>query len=404
MIKSRAFPTRIRRALIALIAVGAAIVGANQMTLAARFDTITASESVRAAVWRLQLATFQLTQAPPVILPATAPLPAPLDDGSTPAPLGISQHPDLLSGYMTRPPWKVAGVDYRVGITPGTILKPITSIRTPGVEIDAANRLIRITGQNITIDGYDFSGWGLYIQGKNITIQNCYSNDVRGFGIVGRIDGMYNGIDYTSHNLTIRNCEIDGTGRKFKSQWSFINIKGTGTTTIEYNWFHNAPTHIFEFHGSSTLIYRYNLEEEIGIDPTGDGPTNHVNFIQMLGAGSANSQIVFNTMVQHKQPAGGQMIQATGSNTLVANNTLLTFRGTGPMPAAGSISHLIDPGHAGEFFQGTIRDNYIDPRGVQYGVFYPSAQGSNVEVSGNIDMVTGNIIQASNIRRRRVPN
>jgi hypothetical protein len=321
----------------------------------------------------------------------------PVDSSLTRTPAGSPQHPNLLSAYVARPPWRVAGVDYYVGITPGTVLKPITSINMPGVAIDEVNHLIRITGPNVTIDGYDFSGWCLYVQGQNVTIQNCYSNNVGGFGIVGRNDGMYNGVNYTSSNITIRNCEIDGTGDQFENQWSFINIKGTGTTTVEYNYFHDAPTHVFEFEGTSTLLYKYNLEEDIGIDPTGQGPTDHVNYTQMLGGQSVNSQIAYNTMIQHSQPAGGQMIQVTGSNALVANNTMIAY----PTSSGGaSISHMIDPGHAGDFFQGIIKDNYIDRRGA-LDAFYPSATRPNVLVTDNINMVTGRIIQANNTERAR---
>jgi hypothetical protein len=45
------------------------------------------------------------------------------NDGSANAPAGTAQLPNFFSGYSVRPPWKVAGVDYYVGIPQGTILK-----------------------------------------------------------------------------------------------------------------------------------------------------------------------------------------------------------------------------------------------------------------------------------------
>src|SRR5262249_23062746 len=152
--------------------------------------------------------------------------------------------------------------------------------------------------------------------------------------IVGRDDGVYNGVNYTSSNITIKDCTFDGTGLTFASMNSFINLKTTGTATIEYNYFYNAPTHAFEWaqanEGPATLIFKYNLEENIGIDPTGQGPTDHVNFTQMLGGTTAsstsvNSQIMFNTMIQNPEPAGGEMIQVSGSNAVVANNTMIAL-------------------------------------------------------------------------------
>jgi len=38
----------------------------------------------------------------------------------------------LLSGYVVRPPWKVAGVDYAVGVPAGTALADPTTIFDTG--------------------------------------------------------------------------------------------------------------------------------------------------------------------------------------------------------------------------------------------------------------------------------
>jgi hypothetical protein len=373
-------------------------VGHGSTSLAAEFvDTTVGQDVTRAAPANSSINTSEFSWVIPdanvnsaqAAKPKLASSP-PFDSGANKVPSGAPQHSNLLDAYVARPPWKVAGVDYRVGVTEGTVLKPISEISMDGVTLDTGNKLIRVTGQNLIIDGYDFSGWSFYIEGQNITLQNCYSNMGRGYWISGRADGEGS----TSSNITIRSCELDGAGLEFEDNWSFINLRGAGISTIEYCWLHNAPAHFLEMGGTSKLLYRYNLVEEGGIDPTGKGPTNHVNFSQMLGGQNANSEITFNTMIQHRQPAGGQMIQITGANGLVANNTLIAYPGHG----GPSISHMIDPGHAGEFFQGTIRDNYIDRRGA-INAFYPSANRPNVTAIDNINMVTGRIIQANNAER-----
>ena len=50
------------------------------------------------------------------VVEPTPPLPP------TGAPTGAPQHPTLFARYNQRPPWAVAGVDYRVGIQTGTVL------------------------------------------------------------------------------------------------------------------------------------------------------------------------------------------------------------------------------------------------------------------------------------------
>ena len=224
---------------------------------------------------------------------------------------------------------------------------------------------------------------------------------------------MWQGFPTTASNLTIRKCEFDGTGVPSSAFNSMINYRGVGTCLVELNWFHNSAGHIMEqstpTEGGNlcTLIFRNNLEEEIGIDPTGSGPGVHVNFTQMLAgttaaSSSVNSQIVGNTMIQHLQPAKGQITQVSGSNALVDKNTMIC-KDTGPAGSGtSSISNMIDCGSAGTYFQGTVSNNYIDRTGCKasegYGPFYPTAGNPLVHLvaSGNISLLTGKTINVDN--------
>jgi hypothetical protein len=108
------------------------------------------------------------------------------DDGRSGAPAGPVVDAALLDGYATRPPWQVAGVDYHVGIDrtrypTDASLKPVgTATLPPGVTRDTSqaaynHKQILVTADNVTLDGYDFSGGWMLNMGpcSGLTISNC---------------------------------------------------------------------------------------------------------------------------------------------------------------------------------------------------------------------------------------
>ena len=100
---------------------------------------------------------------------AAAEPPRHIDDGSAAALPGRPLLPGILVHYATRPPWKVAGVDYAVGVPAGTPLQDPATIAIAGTSVDAAKHTVVISGSNVTLKGYDFSrsgGWGIYIDAK----------------------------------------------------------------------------------------------------------------------------------------------------------------------------------------------------------------------------------------------
>ena len=74
-----------------------------------------------------------------------------------------------------RPSWKVAGVDYAVGIQAGTVLKDPTTISMAGASVNTSTHTVTLNGNDITLSGYDFSlngGWNVdVIGGNNIKIE-----------------------------------------------------------------------------------------------------------------------------------------------------------------------------------------------------------------------------------------
>ena len=168
-----------------------------------------------------------------------------------------------------RPPWEVAGVDYAVGVPTGTTLKDPTLISMSGVSVDTTNRLIRITGNNVTLSGYDFSlhgGYGVLVTGANDTITN--SNFA-----LGTYQGAYEIYEPTSGagGLTITNCVFDETGNgQGNNESGVIAYGASGTITLQYNQFENIPQHVLEMTQASgttaSLVYEDNLIENGGIE------------------------------------------------------------------------------------------------------------------------------------------
>jgi hypothetical protein len=312
------------------------------------------------------------------------------DNGATNAPAGAAQYPDLLTGYAVRPPWKVAGVDYAVGIPSGTALKDPLSINMAGVSVNTSSHTIFVTGNNVTLNGYDFSlagGWQVYVQGSNDTIENSNFK-------VGSNNLVPIGSSTSASNLTVIYNTIDGGGIGVAGNpvaiYTLISFTGTGTggLTVEYNWLKNAPQHIVEFR-NGTLIDQFNLIQNVGFYVGA-----HPNDVQFNGSTSNGSIIDFNT-VYNPQPVNGYpdaqgeglqieaQLGSTITNTQVENNTVIA---TGPSLTA---SYLIAVRQdAGNVINGVIvENNYLDASGA-YGPFYPP-NGANLTFRNNWDMVTG---------------
>ena len=70
------------------------------------------------------------------------------------------QHPALLAGYALRPSWKVAGVDYAVGVPATATLTDWRLLSGPGITVNttAMPPYVRVDNtSNVVISGVDFS-------------------------------------------------------------------------------------------------------------------------------------------------------------------------------------------------------------------------------------------------------
>jgi hypothetical protein len=312
------------------------------------------------------------------------------NDGSANAPAGTPQLPNLLSGYAVRPPWKVAGVDYAVGVPAGTTLQDWETLSIPGVTVE--KNYVAITGSNITLNGIDFSlhgGAKVDIFGSNDTIIN--SNFLYGPAMAAAsASGIMGG---TGSNVTLKYDTFNGNGTALgngaSSQSAILSESWTGTNTIEYNYFSNFNQHVVEEEGSSSLIYEYNLIYDGGTGAAGA----HVNYLQMGNNVYPSLTVEFNTTYQPTvNVSGGEGFQlypnggGTTNATLAYNTMIYGPDGTGAVHVPG--------GDGNGTVTAAIYDNYVNKQnGGSY--FYPDPNAGTLDkYSGDISLVTGALIDA----------
>ncbi len=339
----------------------------------------------------VSLATAAMSAMSAVAWAETQPS-APLSDPQSPAPKpgclrheGPSpakpQHPELLSGYRARPAWKVAGVDWAAGPSGDVPLKDPQMLKGPGINIDLTSRIMRIDNiSGLIIDGYDFSRLrlGLWlVNSPNTTIINSnFAFDP----LERRMTGIY--ADEKSRNLYVGCNAIDGA----KTASSLIYALGPNVT-VEGNWMTNPAQHFLEVTGGGDIAYRYNLMEQ-----GGHALGAHLNYLQLGAARYSSYSVLYNTVYQTPQVAGGEIfqIQMYGQGGLVVDpeiawNTIIAL----PEAERKAVSWAVHTAHEPSVLGGRVHHNYFDPEGM-YGPIYPVADGvKNPTFSDNVNMRTG---------------
>lgn len=331
-------------------------------------------------------------------------------------PVGTAQLPTILNKYHAtgsdgrfpgngrQPPWKVAGVDYYVGIPPGTTLTDWQSfIGAPGIDAGGVN-YIRCNGTtaanpsaSATINAADFTlhggGW-LYIPSggcSSVTITNSKFGCATPTGS----DGYYIQ-SQAATSFTLRFNEIDGLGCEL-GQVTWLSTGGNGTIIIEHNYFNNLNNHLWEqVSGTNTVTYRWNLINGW----TAFDPTAHMNFHQ-LNSGNVTTSVLFNTVYIPQLGANGpgEMFQyyMNSSGTLTtptqSYNTIISIQPGGQALPSTSYAVHGSVGSAGTTLSGAAfnQNNYFDPTSM-YGAYYTGSMTTGWTSSGNIDMTTGAII------------
>lgn len=324
----------------------------------------------------ISAAFFEYAQSEPLVTAGSAS--SDVNDGSVNAPDCKAQHPDLLKRYKVRPDWRVAGVDYCVGYSTNIALKNPATITMSGVSVDARNQTIAVTGNGVTLDGYDFStdgGWSVFVQAANTRVVNSR------FVIGARNNSpIYsNPANGAPSNLYVGYSIIDGNG-KSPGYGGLITMVGNGLT-VEYCWLKNAGGDMVQqHHTGGNVVIRNNLIEQGGM-----APGAHGDYTQFLGS-PITATITYNTTIQNGGTTQGFMTEYVTTGE-IGHNTMM-----------GSVSYLVSVDISSIITTFTVHDNYFDARG--YGFAYPSPKnGAPNDASpktiftNNVDMRTGTILQ-----------
>ena len=320
-------------------------------------------------------------------------------DGSVNAPSGSSaQYPTGLSGYRVRPPWKVAGFDYYVGIPSGTTLSSPTTISNPNVTVSGGEVRCGGNGASVTLNAIDFTGYYIYVPSggcSSITVTN--SN----FACSGDRSPSYtffldqnNATEVFKYNK-INSGDNCGT---FPNNVSDPIVCG-GNCTFEYNWFYHATERVVD--AGIVTLYEWNL-----IDSPNTQNGAHENYQQFAGGATYTSDVVqFNASYNWLSQYGQESYQFYGNvdhtiieGPVMAYNTIIalkTSRGNATMTymVHGSC-HVPGSGCTTISGTGVVANNYFDPTGAAYGIFYPRTFTAALgwSSSNNINMVTGRVV------------
>ncbi len=249
-------------------------------------------------------------------------------DGASGAPSGTPQMPTLFSGYVARPPWSVAGVDYPVGINssyvtfkvPGTDALP-TGASVTNVATGIATGLITLAaGSNTVFDGWNLSGYAFYSPGgptptaefTNCTFGSLPSAPPAPLTTSGVLIGG-------PINLTVKYCNWTGGGLNFYNNWSPYQQQGTTHSEVwQYNYFYLMPGDIIGNVGGGSVDFRFNAINQLCCNgPKSAGVQgNHMNAFGFNGSGAYTSVVCnFNTFFQEQQCQGGEIIQLYSNNS-----------------------------------------------------------------------------------------
>lgn len=307
-----------------------------------------------------------------------------LIDGRLGASAGTPQFPTLLNTYgIKRPPWQVVGVDYPAGPPAGISYKhPSTEPLQSGVTRSVGTHTYTVTGNNVTLDGYDFSedgGWGVVVTGNDCRITNNNFNS----GANSK-EPIRTGTGAT--NLTIDHNIIDGNADPDVS--GNIQFLGTGVLTMKHNWIKNAGSDLIQLHtgGSpATVIALHNIIENGGMAPGAHGDwTEYID-------GPFTVTTNFNLGYQHGGTSQGLMCEPDGagfSGVIVSGeygyNTLL---GTANILTGITVADIVNTF--------TVHDNYYDESAASGGFTVGGGRGEPNDgnaksiYSNNRNMVTG---------------
>lgn len=305
-------------------------------------------------------------------------------DGSLGAPTGTPNLPNLLNSYSFKPPWRVAGVNYRVGINTGVSLKnPASDTLPSGCTRNVGNQTFQMNSTT-TVDGWDFSGWELqWFGGNNSVVRNCRFDH----GFLTVIHPVNGG---TAVGGVVEYCEFDQQGQA-DATCLFQNFREGDPWIYQYNWFRDSYHMHFQATGGntpSTWIVRWNLLENCGLgSPSGA----HGDFWQLFGGNPHTSvDIIFNTVVQTTPTAATQGWSLNASTPLITNAAI----SNNTHVITEEVNYVIIMAKQWLVDTCNINQNYCDMTGVsgdflQENAAFPGPENGTFVVTNNVNMITG---------------
>ena len=279
-------------------------------------------------------------------------------DGSSAAPNVTPQYPTLVSTYVKPPPWKLAGVNYGVGIASSITLIPIATGTLPaGVSRSTATKVLTVTSSNVTVQGFDFSadgGWKVEVTAANCSV--IHSN----FAVSSAVNPPINATS-AGPNLYVGYCVIEGGGSSFDTTPGALVTTNASGLTVQYCWLKKAAGDGIDAGVGGSINVSFNL-----IDDLSRFPGAHGDIVQLgAAAGSATVSILFNTWVQRAVGVGGvgtqgYMMETDSPQTVSGGEVAFN---TAVFDSSAQVSFFTGTGT--NLYTGTVyvHDNYVDLTG-----------------------------------------
>lgn len=229
-------------------------------------------------------------------------------DGAAGASSAPPNYPAMLAPYgSNRPPWNVAGVDYYVGVRPGSQLQDWRTLNRPDLVVDVANGVVYCGPTTALVQNIDFSlGTGAVLRNGSgassaYTVNNCKFGapfpDAFYLQATGSLLVDISG----SSTVTLTNCTFDGTGTGNGSPNLAAFVTSYTSMIVMYNLFYHPTQSVLSLGAASAgganfrLVYKYNLICNHLVRNL-----NHRNEVQWLGQGATitSCQVGFNTSYQ----------------------------------------------------------------------------------------------------------
>ena len=324
------------------------------------------------------------------------------------------QHPDFFASYAlqsgqhywTRPPWRVAGVDFPVGAPPDGQRDPLADGVLPAGCRYLPNRNWLVCGPpatDVTLDRLDFSLHGCvqavfdpHLSGT-VTISNSKFADGPGCES-GRGSSLVVSNGVTSANLVFIGNDIDGQAGVLVT-WPQCNPvtncmshdvewRTTGSVTIENNAFLNTAARAVEAQVGVSAVYRGNYVEGIW------GNTAHAEF-QLTNSMPdtkpsfllANNTFLQPANIPNAAVTGWDVVTefpATFSTVIKTRNIFIANK----LPTVRATVAWIDEANGLSIDSLTRSENYFDPTG-SFGCYGPvNKKTGKTTYRGNVNLLS----------------